>query len=177
MKNVLMILLSAALVLSFAGAVSATNTFETTASSYDGQNIEVTYDSSESLIVTYPSEIVLGGVNTPVNAGNLTVQYSTSAHGKSASFKVTIESTNTWNVVSGNYKIPYTLKFTKEAGNALDGETNASSKTLELTTKGSNMQLHDWSISATRNAVAPAPASYSDTLTFNIEVTESGVTT
>ena len=179
MKKIIMLLLSAALVLSFAGTVSADGTEVQGSSDYGSSSsgaVPVTFSQEGAYIVQLPSSIALGEPGSYTAAGEIRVTKNDLG---TSNLSVSVKSKNAWYVVHSeniDAKLSYFLDisnslygsddyFTKQIGN---GEKSTDSVNIFTTNETGKLTLMTYRYSAGETSQL---GEYADELTFTFVVT------
>ena len=169
MKNVLMILLGAALVLSLAGVGGAAETTTITQGSASQESdLTVTYTIGESYLVTVPVDITL---NDETSA-DFTVNSATL--GATSKFVVNITSDNGWNMTFNENKIPYTMSYKIGEEDPVPVSKEGEVTIYETTKSVSSTSPYSMSLLFEIDDPDNLPTvagDYTDTLTFIVEHT------
>ena len=186
MKNVLMILIALAVVLTMAGVVSAT---DYTQNAQEG-SMDVNYTVLDSYTVTIPSEVIISGVDisTPglVNVTNLLINPGKSLHIKLTSRNFT-DTSGIYNLVNSGSYISYYINKTAAPVNTdiNDGVENnkdilvvkAGEVHCNLTSKTGTAKIGNYTtlfFKTTTDFInnATKSGSHKDSLTFTFTVEE-----
>lgn len=186
MKNVLMILLGAALVLSLAGvgAVAADTTTNTNGTWNEGNGeITVSYTIGESYSVTIPADVVIPELGTPYT-GDFTVNSATM--GSNSNLEVTVTSTYGWQMKratdDNENVIPYTMSYKDTNGADASVTVDDDDNSVTIYSSGDSVTEEEaitntLSFTVSADTTLPTMAgTYTDTLTFTVTHTPTSTT-
>ena len=161
MKRILAVILAAVMVMGLATAVFADD------KTLDGDagTTNVTYTTEEAYTVTIPADITLTSSKLSAT-GN--VKVTNALLGSGETLKITVASSNGYNLVNGDSKIAYTVK---------KGETTITADANEVISVEAGVKITDTNSAALTFATteanikaATAAGAHKDTLTFTVSV-------